>query len=42
MERELLLLGLLRGEEMHGYQLSEFIDSHLGTTVYPTRPASYR
>jgi DNA-binding PadR family transcriptional regulator len=25
MERELLLLGLLRGQEMHGYQLNEII-----------------
>ena len=29
-ERELLLLGLLRQQEMHGYQLSEFLDTHLG------------
>ena len=28
--RELLLLGLLRQREMHGYQLSEFLDTHLG------------
>ena len=29
-ERELLLLGLLRRREMHGYQLSEFLETHLG------------
>ncbi len=29
-DRELLLLGLLRQREMHGYQLSEFLDTHLG------------
>lgn len=29
-ERELLLLGLLRQREMHGYQLSEFLEAHLG------------
>jgi len=29
-ERELLLLGLLRRREMHGYQLSEFFETHLG------------
>jgi len=29
-DRELLLLGLLRRQEMHGYQLSEFLDTHLG------------
>jgi len=28
-ERELLLLGLLRKKEMHGYQLSEFLETHL-------------
>ena len=28
-ERELLLLGLLRKREMHGYQLSEFLETHL-------------
>ena len=26
MERQLLLLGLLRNQEMHGYQLFEFIE----------------
>jgi DNA-binding PadR family transcriptional regulator len=29
-ERELLLLGLLRKREMHGYQLSEFMETHVG------------
>ena len=29
MERELLLLGLLRHEDMHGYQLHEFINRDL-------------
>ena len=28
-ERELLLLGLLSKPEMHGYQLSDFLDTHL-------------
>ncbi len=42
MERELLLLGLLRAEEMHGYQLNEFIDSHLGSTVHLKKPTAYR
>ena len=28
-ERELLLLGLLRKREMHGYQLSDFMETHL-------------
>jgi len=42
MERKLLLLGLLRGSEMHGYQLNEFIDSHLGTAVHIKKPTAYR
>jgi DNA-binding PadR family transcriptional regulator len=42
MERELLLLGLLREEEMHGYQLNEFIDSHLGETIQLKKPTAYR
>lgn len=42
MERKLLLLGLLRGQNMHGYQLNEFIDSHLGSTVHLTKPTAYR
>jgi len=29
-DRELLLLGLLRKQEMHGYQLADFLDTHLG------------
>ncbi|MBX3085425.1 MAG: PadR family transcriptional regulator [Anaerolineae bacterium] len=29
MERELLLLGLLRRQDMHGYQLNEFIERDL-------------
>ena len=42
MERKLLLLGLLRSEEMHGYQLNEFIDSHLGDAVHLKKPTAYR
>jgi DNA-binding PadR family transcriptional regulator len=42
MERELLLLGLLRHSEMHGYQLNEFIDSHLDLLVNLKRPTAYR
>jgi DNA-binding PadR family transcriptional regulator len=42
MERKLLLLGLLRSKEMHGYQLNEFIDSHLGTAVHLKKPTAYR
>ena len=42
MERELLLLGLLRSQEMHGYQLHEAIDAHLGMGVQLTKPTAYR
>jgi len=42
VERKLLLLGLLRGQEMHGYQLNEFIDCHLGPTVHLKKPTAYR
>jgi len=42
MERELLLLGLLRGREMHGYQINKFIDDSLGVNAQITRPTAYR
>jgi DNA-binding PadR family transcriptional regulator len=42
MERELLLLGLLRSQDMHGYQLHEAIDGHLGMGVQLTKPTAYR
>jgi DNA-binding PadR family transcriptional regulator len=42
VERKLLLLGLLRIHEMHGYQLNELIDHHLGTSGYLTKPTAYR
>ena len=42
MERELLLLGLLRQTEMYGYQINEFIDAHLGSSINLTKPTAYR
>lgn len=42
MERKLLLLGLLRSQEMHGYQLNAFIDRHLGARVLLKQPTAYR
>lgn len=42
MERGLLLLGLLRSHEMHGYQLNELIDRHLGSSIQLTKPTAYR
>ena len=41
MERELLLLGLLRGHEMHGYQLMEFIDTQMASCVDLKKPTAY-
>jgi len=42
VEKKLLLLGLLRMQEMHGYQLNELIGSHLGTSVRLKKPTAYR
>lgn len=42
MERKLLLLGLLRMHEMHGYQINELIDAHLGTSIQITKPTVYK
>lgn len=41
MERELLLLGLLQKQEMHGYQLHEFIDSFMQTCVDLKKSTAY-
>ena len=42
MERKLLLLGLLKGRDMYGYQLNEIIDTHMSTSIHLTRPTAYR
>ena len=42
MERELLLLGLLRQHEMYGYQINDLIDTHLGSGIELTKPTAYR
>ncbi|MGB5911136.1 MAG: PadR family transcriptional regulator [Promethearchaeia archaeon] len=42
MERKILLLGLLSQHEMHGYQLNEMIDTHIGTSLRLTKPTGYR
>ena len=42
MERKLLLLGLLREHEMHGYQINELIDAHLGTSIQIKKPTVYK
>lgn len=41
MDRKLLLLGLLRREEMHGYQLHEFIDQNLALCTNLKKPTAY-
>ena len=41
MERELLLLGLLRRQEMHGYQLYEFIERELASCTDMKKPTAY-
>ena len=41
MERELLLLGLLREQGMHGYQLLEFVDTQMSQCVDLKKPTAY-
>jgi DNA-binding PadR family transcriptional regulator len=41
MDRQLLLLGLLRAQEMHGYQLNEFIDAQMNFCVDLKRSTAY-
>lgn len=41
MERKLLLLGILRQQEMHGYQLYEYIDKALSACTDMTKPTAY-
>jgi DNA-binding PadR family transcriptional regulator len=41
MERELLLLGILRQQEMHGYELHEFIDNTLASCTNMKKSTAY-
>lgn len=41
MDRQLLLLGLLRAQEMHGYQINEFIDTQMNFCVDLKRSTAY-
>jgi DNA-binding PadR family transcriptional regulator len=41
MERELLILGILRGQKMHGYQLAEFIDHNLAIYTELKKATAY-
>jgi DNA-binding PadR family transcriptional regulator len=42
MEHRLLILGLLLSAEMHGYQLHETIEAHLGHGIQLKRPTLYK
>lgn len=42
MEYKLLLLGLLRHQEMYGYKLYEFLDNNLGMCVQLKKPTAYK
>ena len=41
MERELLLLGLLRQQDMHGYQLHDFIEQYMDMCVDLKKSTAY-
>jgi len=41
MDRELLLLGILREQEMHGYELHEFIDKNLASCTDMKKATAY-
>lgn len=41
MDKKLLLLGLLRQQERHGYQLNEFIDKNLTFCTDLKKPTAY-
>ncbi|MEM7134322.1 MAG: PadR family transcriptional regulator [Chloroflexota bacterium] len=41
MERKLLLLGLLRNQEMHGYRLNEHLESRAGMPIVLKKPTAY-
>ncbi|HEU5433846.1 MAG TPA: helix-turn-helix transcriptional regulator, partial [Thermomicrobiales bacterium] len=40
-ENELLVLGLLRLQDQHGYRINEFVDSNLGRLTTMKRPTAY-
>jgi DNA-binding PadR family transcriptional regulator len=42
MERRILLLGLLQGREMYGYQINEMIDTQIRPSLHLTKPTAYR
>lgn len=42
MEKKLLLLGILRDHEMHGYQLSEMLAQSAGIPIRMSKPNAYK
>jgi len=42
MEQKLLVLGLLMNAEMHGYQINEMIEAHLGSGVQIKKSLIYK
>ena len=42
MEQKLLVLGLLMNAEMHGYQINEMIEAHLGSGVQLKKSLIYK
>ena len=42
MERKLLLLGLLRTGNTHGYHMMEMLDKHIGMSIDLKKPTAYR
>lgn len=40
-ERALLLLGMLRTQSQHGYQINDFIERTLGRVTYMKKPTAY-
>ncbi len=42
MNKILFLLGLIRSTKLHGYQISELLDSHFDLIINITKPTAYR
>jgi len=42
MEKKLLILGVLRSQEMHGYQLSEHLEGNVGMTITLKKSNAYK
>lgn len=42
MEKKLLILGVLRSQEMHGYQLSEHLDHNVGMAITLKKSNAYK